>query len=1104
MQSYALAHRGSVGRVQTWLPLLLILALAFAGVSSLPLASPRADAALDLAATMLRLPVAFVPVVAGDAGSDGVLYQAREGGNRLAFSADAVALQLAADAQGGRDSVRLLFVGANPNAILTTAEELPGKVNLLLGNDPAQYVTNLPTYSRLVYHHLYPGIDLSYTGSAGQLKGTYVVSPGASPGSIRGRYDGASGLTLNPTTGDLHIAMASGRSLVEQAPVVWQIVQGQRAPVQCRYALEGDGSVALRLGSYDRSLPLTIDPVLVYSAYLGGADFDAATSIAVDASGAAYLTGITLSADFPREGSTDGLSGQYDAFVTKIAPSGDAVVYSTYLGGSGNDQGAAIAVDGNGNAYVVGTTGSSDFPATGGYDNSRDGFDDAFLAKLTPGGDGVLYGTYLGGGSTDQARGVAFVGDGIVYVAGTTFSADFPTLSAYQDSLHGPADSFVAKVNTMLTGGASRLYATYLGGAGMDSGMAVAADSAGNAYVTGVTVSADFPTKNALRSYAGRSDAFVAELTVGGTGLVFSTYLGGAGNDTAYAIDTDGMGRVYVVGNTESDDFPTNGALQTARKGGSDAFVSRISAGGTELSYSTYFGGTGGDYAYGVAVDAADGVHIVGSSASADLPALDALQGYGGGGDAFIATLSSTAQLVYSTHLGSSDSDQGTAIAAGSNGTVYVCGQTDGTDFPRAGALPYAYAGQTDAFVARIDGGPSPAPAPSPTPGPELSGSYKAPSRLTVATGGTVTYTIHLYNSGTANASVAVTDVISTALAYVPSSASHGATYDDATRRLSWAAVTVAAGTEESLEYQATAVAAAPRVVVNTAAITVGDDTFHRSAAVVVVAQVGITDVVLPAVQGLTIGSGDVLTDPSVMLHIAAGDDTGVARMYLKEWQLATSPLPHWEIVQSSGWVPYQADYPWTLGSAVGTHFVGAWVVDDAGNLSLLGRRSMDFASLSTPGATVQQMGVVPYLAFYEAGTAVTATLTPSVGDADLYVWYAGNFLLYDEKSAADGTAVDSVSFTTPRAGTYLFVVFGYTDATYDLSITPAGGPAVTAVAAVQAGPAEGVSSQQLPKTVGLLTEAVLVLSGLDPLSDPPLVVAPQTRLTTYLPVVLH
>jgi uncharacterized repeat protein (TIGR01451 family) len=1098
MQSKVWREHRVVASLRGWLPLFLVLSLALGALSFPALAPARGRPAAARAAQLLTLPLAFAP----GANATANLYEVRDGGDRLAFSPDSVSLQFPANAAGESDAVRLLFVGANPAVSLLAGDELPGKVNRLLGNDPSAWETGLPTYGSLTYDGLYPGVDLTFAGSGGLLKGTYYVAPGANAGQVRWRYDGAANVSVDPGTGDLRIALSGGRSLVEQAPVVWQTVAGSRNLVSSRYVLASDGTVSLALGGYDTTRELVIDPTLVYSAYLGGGDFDAAMSVAVDASGAAYVTGISLSSDYPR---TIGhaLSGDYDAFVTKISPAGDAVVYSTYLGGSDDDDADSIAVDAAGNAYVVGTTSSSDLPSTNGVQASLQGMDDAFLVKLGPAGDAVLYGTYLGGSGPDQGTGVALVSGGVVYVAGTTMSPDFPTAAAYQSALHGPYDAFLAKIDTGQSGAASRQFATYLGGGAMDASMAVASDGV-NAYLVGVTMSADFPTHNPVRSFSGNADGFVAEVAANGASLTFSTWLGGAGSDVLYGVDVDSMGRVYLIGGTESSDFPTRSALQTTLKGPRDAFIARLAAGGTALDYSTYFGGSGADCGYAVAIDAADAVHVVGSSESSDLPLLQSLQGYAGGGDAFVAMLSADMQLQYSTYFGSGASDQGSAIAVGS-GTVYIAGQTDGGDLPRAGGLAYTFAGQTDAFVARIDSaGSVTLPTPSPTPGPDLSGSYKEASRHVVAIGDTISYAIHLYNSGTADATVDVTDDVPAAIDYTTGSASGGATYDVASRRLTWSGVAVPAGVEVVLTYDTTAGDQSPRVAINDAAISYDGTTIHRATAVAVLSQATAADTILPTVLTLTIGDGDVLTNPAVTLHIAASDDTGVSRMYLREWRLATTPLPHWEVVQSTGWVPYQQEYPWTLGSGAGTHFVGVWVADAAGNVSLLHRAAADYASLVQPGASVAHLRLVPYLAFYPANTTVTATLTPTMGDADLYVWYAGNFLLYDHKSAVDGTAADTITFTTPRAGTYLFVVFGYTDASYDLSIAPAGGPAVTAVAAVQARTnGEAIDSQQV-KTSGLLTEAVLVLSGLDPLSDPLMVEAPQTRLMTFLPGVVH
>ncbi len=372
-----------------------------------------------------------------------------------------------------------------------------------------------------------------------------------------------------------------------------------------------------------------------------------------------------------------------------------------------------------------------------------------------------------------------------------------------------------------------------------------------------------------------------------------------------------------------------------------------------------------------------------------------------------------------------------------------------------------------------------------------LAGSYKSASQNMLAPGETLTFTIKLINSGTEDALVDVTDPVPAELSYIPGSS--GGSYNPGTKTLSWNDVTVPSKDEVSLSFAVT-MAAQVNVrtkVINTATISVtGDSSFQRHAHVLLVPESVPTDDVPPVVHRLTIDAQDVLTSPTVTLHISATDNVAVTKMYLQEWYLATTPFPHWQVVHTSGWVPFQADYAWTLAAESGTHFVGVWVADGALNVSLLDRRAIDFASLLLPGETVPHHGLVPYLVRYSAGVSVNATLAPTSGDADLYVWYPGSLGLPDQKSTQPGTATDSVSFTTPRAGTYLFMVYGYSAATYNLSITSGGGPGLLA------------ASQAMSSKPGELTsEPVLSQSGLDPLASTE---TTQTIQVIYLPMVFR
>jgi len=630
-------------------------------------------------------------------------------------------------------TLRMRLVGANPNAEARGVEELPGKSNYFIGNDPSKWRTNVPNYAKVEYRDVYPGVNLVYYGNQQQLEHDFVVAPGADPNAIRFGVEGADKTEVDPS-GDLVLHGVAGEVRLRK-PVVYQKVAGVRREVSGSYVLrpssqsairnpkspiEGStirnpqseirnpqsngpqSEIAFQVGSYDPSQPLVIDPVLVYSTYLGGSGYVYGSGIAVDASGNAYVTGYTSSANFPTASPLQAASGggPYDAFVSKLNAAGSALVYSTYLGGLSDDRGYGIAVDAAGSAYVTGYTNSANFPTTGSLQPAYGGGSDVFVAKLNVAGSALVYSTYLGGSGWDEGRGIAVDASGSAYVTGYTSSANFPTAGPLQGSLGGGSwDAFAAKLDVA---GSALVYSTYLGGSGDDYGYGIAVDSAGSAYVTGDTNSPNFPTASALQATygGGMHDAFVAKLNVAGSALVYSTYLGGGSSDYGSAIAVDASGNAYVTGYTASTGFPTESPLQPTGGGNYDVFVAKLNAAGSALVYSTYLGGSLEDYAYGIAVDAFGNAHVTGTTNSTNFPTLAALQAtHGGVCDAFVAKLNAAGSaLVYSTYLGGSGGDYGYGIAVDSSGSAYVTGQTSSTNFPTASPLQAS----GGAFLAKI------------------------------------------------------------------------------------------------------------------------------------------------------------------------------------------------------------------------------------------------------------------------------------------------------------------------------------------------------------------------------------------------------------------
>jgi hypothetical protein len=599
---------------------------------------------------------------------------------------------------------------ASPAVKIAGTDELAGTSNYFIGDDPAKWLTGVPTYAKVKYEGIYSGIDLVYYGNQQQLEYDFIVAPGADPRRIAFEVSGAKRIRRD-AEGDLVLTMKTGESeILWHKPVVYQEEDGARQLVAARYALTDSNRVGFEVAKYDASRPLYIDP-LIYSTYLGGIGTDLGTGIAVDSAGNAYVTGYTNSIDFPTKNPLQATyGGSYDdAFVAKINPTGLALVYSTYLGGSGRDMGFGIAADSAGNAYVTGLTDSTDFPTMNPIQPANGGLEDVFVAKLNPTGSALVYSTYLGGSADDGSYGIAVDSAGNAYVTGGTVSTDFPvTPGAFQPACGGTdncayGDAFVAKLNAA---GSALDYSTYLGGSRQDHCHGIAVDGAGNAYVTGYTLSTDFPVHGALQNTnAGNGDAFVAKFNPSGSALVYSTYLGGSSSDFGRGIAADSAGNAYVTGYTISNNFPTANALQPAKGGGGvDAFVAKINPTGSAFVYSTYLGGSLQDYGYGIAADSAGNAYVTGLTASKNFPTRNPLQKkQAGSGDAFVAKLNSTGSaFVYSTLLGGTLTDSAYGIAVDSAGNAYITGQTSSTDFPTLNPLQPANAGAPDAFVAKF------------------------------------------------------------------------------------------------------------------------------------------------------------------------------------------------------------------------------------------------------------------------------------------------------------------------------------------------------------------------------------------------------------------
>jgi Beta-propeller repeat len=610
-----------------------------------------------------------------------------------------------------RSVVRMKFTGANPAPSVEGVDALPGKSNYFIGNDPSRWCRNVTSYRQVRYSSVYPGIDLLYYGNQQQLEYDFVVSPGADPNVIKLSFDGVDRMEVN-AQGDL-VLHTEGGELRQRKPVTYQEMNGRRREIASRYVLRGGRQVGFELAAYDPALPLVIDPVLVYSTYLGGTGMDVAQDVAVDAAGNAYLIGYTFSADFPTADPLQPAPGGTltpDVFVTKLNVNGSALVYSTYLGGNNTELGFDIAVDQEGNAYLTGSTGSVDFPTMNPLQPALSGSQDAFVTKLNPAGSALILSTYLGGGLTDQANALAIDRQRNVYLTGYTLSSDFPTMNPLQPALSNSQDAFVTKLNSA---GSALVFSTFLGGSDGDNGNDIAVDRRGNVYLVGATNSIDFPTANPLQPELADSgparlgDAFVTKLDASGTAFIYSTYFGGNNRDTGNSVAVDALDNVYVTGSTGSINFPTMNPLQPSLAGGNDAFVAKLDQSGSALHYSTYLGGSTLDIGAGIAVDARGNAFVTGFTNSNDFPTLNPVQPTPGTpfSNAFVSNLQADGSgFVYSTYLGGNFADSGAGIAVDVRGNAYVVGSTNSADFP---TTPEAFQRELrgpiqDAFITKL------------------------------------------------------------------------------------------------------------------------------------------------------------------------------------------------------------------------------------------------------------------------------------------------------------------------------------------------------------------------------------------------------------------
>jgi len=736
-------------------------------------------------------------------------------------------------------AVHMELAGGNPAAAVAGADQLPGKSNYLIGNDPAKWHRDIPQFSRVRYQGVYPGVDLVYYGNQGQLEYDFEVAPGADPAQIALDFHGLEKTTLD-ASGNLILA-SNGGEIQLKAPRVYQQSGGEQQAVAAKFAVRQDGKIAFELGAYDRRRVLVIDPVLTYSTYFGGSGAEACPgnvrilvgaissppsgcpAIGIDASSNIYLAGSTTSTDFPltpQTGTTPPpaafqgtIAGTANVFVTKLNAAGSAVLFSTYLGGDGTDSTVGVAADSAFNVVVAGNTTSTNFPTTSAsafQTAPTNANNHAFVSVLDPTGHSLVYSTYLSGNGEESARGLALDSRNKIYLIGATTSTNQPdathsfpaTLGAIQVSSLGTSQFFVSKVDPALIGFPSLAYSTYFGGGnplnGVTVGGGIAVDANSKVYITGGTnflhtgsSATDFPILNAYEGCLGTpppltpptttpsctppsvtpppTDAFVAKLdpsAAAGAQLLYSTYLGGTGNEVGYGVAVDTGLSVYVTGSTSSTDFvlPSGTtAFQGTNKGGIDAFLGKFGTPCTgtsctttsvPLTYFSYLGGAGTDVSLGISVDSLQGARLAGYTNSGDFPVPNnpidgALRGPVDGFASRIDTTASSSISLghYGTYLGGSGTDFATSIASDTQGNSYIAGESGSADFPTANPIQGAIKGSSDAFVTKLGAILNLAVVETVSPSP-------------IGVGNNVTFSYKITNNGDLTSGIIFTDVL--------------------------------------------------------------------------------------------------------------------------------------------------------------------------------------------------------------------------------------------------------------------------------------------------------------------------------------------------------
>ncbi|MCX6257919.1 MAG: SBBP repeat-containing protein [Bacteroidia bacterium] len=583
--------------------------------------------------------------------------------------------------------------GNSGNVTASGTEKKDEYYNYFIGNDPTKWASDVPLFYEVKVENMYPGISYRYYFDGQGLRYDILLSPGADISMINMTYQGAEAVSINDN-GDLVLKTSLG-DVIQNQLFAYQETDGKRNGVRCSFVVKNDGKIGFDAEWKDRTKPLIIDP-LVFSTFVGSSSLDQINDIAVDASGI-VITGKTAGVNFPTTTGAYDISqnGNTDAFVAKLNPSGSGLVFSTFIGGSYNDEGDGVSIGTNGIIIMAGSSSSSDYPTTSGvYDHTFNHVSnlwyDCVISKFNANGNILSWSTFLGGSSDSNfSSKVSVDPQGKVTVLGYTYSNDFPvTTGSYDNTFNGSSDIFVTRLNNT---GVSLIFSTFVGGSGSDIANKMVQDGSGNIYVCGMTNSSDFPVTLGTfdHTYNNGGDGFVFQLNYLGTSVGFATYIGGSGNDVCNGISLDGNNNIYVTGSTISSDFPvTTGAYSTSITSNlsNDAFVLKMNTSGTSLIYSTYIGGSNEDCGNIITVDASGNAIIAGYTASNDFPteSFSYDNSFNGAEDVFVSKINSSGSgILYSTFIGGVNNDIATGMIISGNSFI-IAGNTYSPDYPRS------------------------------------------------------------------------------------------------------------------------------------------------------------------------------------------------------------------------------------------------------------------------------------------------------------------------------------------------------------------------------------------------------------------------------------